>query len=243
MKDRRMHPRFTADILDMHGKSSYAGNVRILDMSITGIALKTLRNLEAGSECILQIKGEDKALNAKAVVVWSSPAGDIRTPKGNTLPTYKIGMKFVDTSDEKTKEVADFIAQNRREEDKKADVFALSGLRVHVRFRIEAPEESTLISMRSHKIINIGLGGMLMKSSDPLNIGNKLSLDIIRSENRSIKVLGCVVSCREAKDANRGYYVGIEFLDMADKDREMLRELICLLENMGFISISVMGDR
>jgi len=243
MKDRRLYPRFTADILDMHGKSSYASNVRILDMSITGIALKTLRNLEAGSECILQIKGKDKILNTEAVVIWSSPGGNIKTPKDNPLPTYKIGMKFTDMSDEKTKEIADFIDEHRREEDKQADVFTLSGLRVYIRFRIEAPEESMLISLRSHKIMNIGLGGMLMKSSDALDIGSKLSLEIIRSENRSIKVLGRVVSCREAKDAHEGYDVGIEFLEMADKDREVLRELICLLENMGFISISAMGDK
>jgi c-di-GMP-binding flagellar brake protein YcgR len=240
MKDRRLHPRFTADILDMHGRSSYASNVRILDMSITGIALKTLSNLGVGSECILRIKGKDNTLTVKALVVWSSPGGSMTTPKGNPLPTYKIGMKFTDVSDEKMKEVADFIEKHRSEEDKKADVFALSGLRVYVRFRIEAPEQTTLISVKSHKILNISLGGMLMESSDALDIGSKLSLEITRSQNKSIKVLGRVASCMVLE---KGYHVGIEFLDMADKDREMLREIICLLENMGFISISAMGGK
>jgi len=242
MKDRRLNLRFTADILDMHGKSSYASNVRVLDMSISGIALKTLRSMEAGSECILQIKGKEKTLIAKAVVVWSSPAGNITTLKGNPLPTYKIGMKFTDALDEKTREIADFIEKHKKEEDRQADLFALSGLRVYIRFQIEAPEKTILTSVKSHKIMNIGLGGMLMGSSDALDTGSKLSLEIIRSENKSMKVLGRVVSCRAAQGAHEGYYVGIEFLEMTDKDRETLRELICLLENMGFIAMSAMGD-
>lgn len=242
MKDRRLNLRFTADILDMHGKLSYATNVRILDISISGVALKTVRNLGAGSECILQIKGKEKTLLTKAVVIWSSPGGNIKTLKGNSLPAYKIGMKFTDTADEKIKEIAYFIENNKRESDKQADLFALSGLRVYVRFQIEAPEKTMLISLKSHKIENIGLGGILMESNDPLDIGRKLSLEIIRSENKSIKVLGRVVSCRTVKGPPEGYDIGIEFLEMPDKDREMLREVICLLENMGFISMSAMGD-
>jgi c-di-GMP-binding flagellar brake protein YcgR len=241
MKDRRLNLRFTANILDVHGKSSYASNVRILDMSISGIALKTLSNLEAGSECILQIKGKEETLLARAVVIWSSPAGNIKTLKGNPLPTYKIGMKFTDMSDEKTKEVADLIEKHKREEDKQTDLFALSGLRAYIRFRIEAPEKTTLISLKNHKIMNIGMGGMLMESSDALDTGSRLSLEIIRSEKKSIKVLGRVVFCRAAQTAHEGYDLGIEFLEMTDKDREILRELICLLENMGFISMSAVG--
>jgi len=241
MKDRRLNLRFTADILDICGKSSYASNVRVLDMCISGIALKTVRNLEAGSECILQIKGKEKTLITKAVVIWSSPGGNIKTLKGNTLPIHKIGMKFTDVSDDKAKEIADFIEKQRREGDKDTNLLPLSGSRVYVRFQIESLEKTMLISLKNHKIRNISLGGMLMGSSDALDIGSKLSLEIIRSENRSIRVLGRVVSCRTAQDAHEGYDVGIEFLEMADKDTEMLRELICLLENMGFISLSAMG--
>jgi hypothetical protein len=242
MKDRRLNLRFTADILDMHGKSSYANNVRILDMSVSGIALKTLRNLEAGSECILQIKAEEKTLTTRAVVIWSSPGGNIKTLKGNSLPIYKIGMKFADVSDDKLKEITDFIEKHKRAEDKQTDLFTISGLRVYIRFQIEAPEKTVLVSLRNHKIRNLSLGGMLMESSDPLDVGRKLSLEIIRSKDKSIKVLGEVVSCRAAQDTRQGYNIGIEFLEMPDKDREMLRELICLLENMGFIYISELGD-
>jgi hypothetical protein len=242
MKDRRLNLRFTADILDMHGKSSYANNVRILDMSVSGIALKTLRNLEAGSECILQIKAEEKTLITRAVVIWSSPGGNIKTLKGNSLPIYKIGMKFADVSDDKLKEITDFIEKHKRAEDKQTDLFTISGLRVYIRFQIEAPEKTVLVSLRNHKIRNLSFGGMLMESSDPLDVGRKLSLEIIRSKNKSIKVLGEVVSCRAAQDTRQGYNIGIEFLEMPDKDREMLRELICLLENMGFIYISELGD-
>jgi c-di-GMP-binding flagellar brake protein YcgR len=241
MKDRRLNLRFTADILDMHGRSSYASNVRILDMSVSGIALKTLRNLEAGSECVLQIKGQEKTLITRAVVIWSSPGGNIKTLKGNSLPIYKVGMKFTDVSDDKMKEIADFIGKHEREEDKQTDLFTISGLRVYIRLQIEAPEKTMLISLRNHKIRNISLGGMLMESSDPLDVGRKLSLEIIRSENKSIKVLGEVVSCRAAKDTRQGYNVGIAFLEMPDKDRDMLREIISLLENMGFIYISELG--
>ena len=242
MKDRRQHLRFTSDILDMHGKLSYATNVRIIDISVSGIALKTVRKMDAGDECLLQLRAEDHTLATKAVVVWSSPAGSIKTPKGNTLPAYKIGMKFTDTSEEKIKEIARFIEKHKGEEVRRADLFALSGLRVYVRFRIEAPEKAVMISLKSNKVRNIGLGGMLMESGDPLNIGSTLSLEISRSEKKFIRVEGRVVSCRAPRDAREGYDIGIEFLEVPDKDMEMLREIICLLENMGFVSLSAMYD-
>jgi len=56
IEDRRLHQRFTADVLDMRGKAAYAKVVQTLDISISGILLKTDERLDVGNTCILKMK-------------------------------------------------------------------------------------------------------------------------------------------------------------------------------------------
>lgn len=237
MTDRRLYQRFTADVMDIHGKIIYAKVVQMLDISIGGALLKTDKRLHPEKECILKIKDKGWILNIKSLVAWSSSDESIQMPKGYLVTSFRTGLKFMHDSKEKIKEIGDFIETHKQEVDKQVYGSILSGLRLHVRFKIEPPENTMLFFRQDYKIKNLGLGGMLIESDDSLDIGSKLYMEIFRSESKTIKVSGRVASCSLIKESDRERFaIGIEFLDIPEKDREMLKEIICLLENMGFIA-------
>jgi hypothetical protein len=107
-----------------------------------------------------------------------------------------------------------------------------------MRFQIETTGKAILICCQDHRIRNLSLGGMLIESKNALETGKILYLQISRSSIKSIRVSGMVASCISIKESGYAHYnIGIKFFGMLEKDVEMLREVICLLENMGFIAL------
>ena len=50
MWDSRQYKRFTVDVMDMHGKMVLANDVKILDISLSGISLKAEYRLQSYAE-------------------------------------------------------------------------------------------------------------------------------------------------------------------------------------------------
>jgi c-di-GMP-binding flagellar brake protein YcgR len=241
MKDRRQYQRFTTDILDMHGKRVFARDVRILDMSVGGVLLNTNIQLNTGKQCIFRTTREGSVLNQECVVVWSSLHKSTTPGIDNSALAYKTGLRFINMSKEKMLEIIRFIEAHSQGVDKQGVKSKLCGYRMNVRVHIQSPEKSILIFHEGFRIKNLSFGGMLTESADPLDIGATVSMKILRSETKSITVLGKVASCSMIKRDNHEYYdIGIVFLKMTEKDRELLKELMCLLETMCCIAPSTL---
>jgi c-di-GMP-binding flagellar brake protein YcgR len=239
MKDRRQYQRVTADILDMHGKRVFAKAVRILDMSVGGVLLNIHTKLNTGKKCILRTTEKEKVLNLESIVVWSSPDESAIAGGGDSAPAYKTGLRFINMSKKKMLEIINFIESHSQAVDKRVVKNNLCGYRMNVRVHIQDPEKTMLIFHEGFRIKNLSLGGMLIESEDPLHTGDTVTMKIIRSETTSIHVIGKVASCIMVKENDRDHYdMGIAFLKMTEKDRELLRELICLLETMCCIAPS-----
>ncbi len=201
--------------------------VKILNMSIGGVAVQTDKRMAVGGQYTLKIESKGETLNVKGVVVWSVLGKSVRDSRDNIIPLYTAGMKFTDTSPEKTGEIVNFIEAHRRDIDKEVDLYSPSGLRLHVRIHIEDPERAVLDFQEGHQVKSLSLGGMLIESEHSLEIGNKLPMEITLSENGTIKVSGRVVSCIPMKDRDlEHHHVGIEFSDMSAKDRKILKAFL-----------------
>jgi hypothetical protein len=163
----------------------------------------------------------------KGLVVWSVLGESVKDGSDNIIPIYTAGMKFIDTSPEKTGEIVDFIEAHKRDVDKEIDLYSPSGLRLHVRIHIEDPEKTVLDSQEGYRVRNLSLGGMLVESEHPFETGSKLPMEITLSEKEIIRVSGGVVSCTLMKSyAMDHYHVGIEFQDVSVKDRKILKAFL-----------------
>ena len=91
-KERRSFPRFTVDIMDIHGKMLFANDVKILDISMGGVLLKADRRLNIGRDYTMKLESKGKILNVQGTVVRSMLSESRKDEKGEIVPIYTAGM-------------------------------------------------------------------------------------------------------------------------------------------------------
>jgi hypothetical protein len=190
MQNRRQHKRYQVDVIEINGKIVLAKYVKILDICIGGVCLKTEKRLNMGSEYALKMGGRGKVLTVRGTVVWVLLRESTVDSHGDIIPVYEAGMKFVDVSNEKRNEIVNFIGEHKRDIDELVDLYAPSGRRLYVRICIEEPEKAILNYHGSYKVKRLSLGGMLIESEHPLEIESKFPMEIkTLTENSYIKFL------------------------------------------------------
>ncbi len=131
-------------------------------------------------------------------------------------------MKFKDDSAEK---VADFLKSIKHR--KKEDVPATVDRRFNVRFHITTPSEQTLNFPAQFKVKNISLSGMLIKIDQALGAESVIPMGLSLSDDSHVNFNGRVASCRKMEEKGQEHYeIGVEFLDLTDKDRALLTTFI-----------------
>jgi hypothetical protein len=231
MDEKRRYKRFSVDIMEINGKMVLASYVKILDISIGGVSFKANRRLNMGSEYSLKMENKRRELTVKGIIVRSTLSESIEDSRGNIVPVYSAGMQFTDSSEEKIKEIEAFILNNMKDADKHVDLYSPSGRRLYVRVFIENPEQSVLKVDENYKVKNICIGGMMIESEHALELESVVPLEIYFVEDNSLKVTGRVVSCIMITDREPMHYdIGMEFIDMREKDRDILIEFIRSLD-------------
>jgi c-di-GMP-binding flagellar brake protein YcgR len=240
MQDKRRYKRYSVDFMDIKGNMVFASSVKIVDISVSGVLLQADRRLNIGSEYTLNIIHEVKRLTVKAVVVWSSLHEKIKDARGYAIQIYTAGLKFVDMTEGEKAEIVRFIKVRTPDILKETDLSQPDGLRLHLRAPLENQEEAVLRCQDSYRITKLSLGGMLIISDCPLELEDQVPMEISLDEEKQIKFLGRVASCFLIENTKPEIYeLGIEFLGMTDKDRQILNEFIKLLERRDVSSFSL----
>ncbi len=111
--------------------------------------------------------------------------------------------------------------------------------RKHPRFSLDWPIEYWQINKckrRSGRTVDISEGGLLLHLSDPLEVGQNLSLNFFidsAPELHSIEAFGPLQVEVVWKDIqlwkNGGYRIGVKFVDISPKDMDKLKNFIKIL--------------
>jgi c-di-GMP-binding flagellar brake protein YcgR len=113
MTEKRNYVRYSLDVSEVNGMIALASDVRIVDISLGGIALKADRRLNIGSEYSLRLEDKKDAVSLRCSVVRCSVSESRKRANGSIVPIYEAGMKFTDTSPEKEEQLRNFIARNK----------------------------------------------------------------------------------------------------------------------------------
>jgi len=111
MQEKRQHKRYKADVTEINGTMVLAKNVKILNLSIGGVCIQIKKRPNIDRQYILRIERKGKVLTIKGSIVWALLSEISADSEGDTIPTYKAGMKFVDVSNEKINEIVNFIKE------------------------------------------------------------------------------------------------------------------------------------
>jgi len=215
MQDKRQYPRYVVE--GVEGTLMFTTHVDVLNISINGVALKANRRLEIGREYILRLEYKDRTVSVNGVVVWSVLSELTDGPHAEKVPVYKAGMRFTDIISDKMARLLEFIESHKLSQDE----------RLNIRFTIKAPDKAILDGPHNYGVKNMSISGMRIETDMRVDVGARYPMEISLEDNRTIKVLGRVVSCLEVNDrAPKHYAVGIEFIEMSDEDRKKLKEFV-----------------
>jgi len=222
MENTRRHKRFRLDYLEVNGQLTFATEVTLLDISMGGISLKADRRLNIGCKYVIKLEDKKKSLALKGEVAWSALSGTRMTPDGEVVPLYTAGMKFIDLSKEKAAELLAFVEHHRKEE-----VPPASDRRHSVRFLIGEPGKAILNYPADYKVKVVSLSGMLIETSHALECESRIPMELSLHDDSRISFVGRVVTCQTTrKNEGEHFDIGIEFMDVTDKDREVLGSFI-----------------
>ncbi|MEW6571644.1 MAG: PilZ domain-containing protein [Nitrospirota bacterium] len=115
MQERRQHRRYKMNG-GIHGKIPFADDVKIIDMSIGGVALKVDRRLNVGKEYQVKLLNRSSSVSLRGKVIWCVLSESRKDAGGNVIPIYTAGLQFNEVSDEKREEIAQFMEEHAKRE-------------------------------------------------------------------------------------------------------------------------------
>lgn len=225
------HARFQAPGDGVSGEMVISEEVKIVNISIGGIALNVHRKLTVGKEYVLNLYANNEAISVSAEMTRFHLSGWKTNAKGNNVPLYLVGMAFKNVSPKRGKEIAEFIYNHEIDGVKIDTGSRLSGTRLFARVRIDSSDKHRLNLQTRYRVKVLSMGGMLIESEESANLNNMVHMKIYLPEDRSISSLGRIVSCRTMGVAPEHYDMGIEFIEMSEEDREKLKTFLQVISD------------
>jgi hypothetical protein len=219
--DKRKHKRFL--VTGVHGNVLYPSDLEVLNISIDGAAIETSKRLELDRDYTLRIKYKGTILSLKGRVVWSILGYKENKDTKEISPVYRAGIRFTDTLYEKTNILLNFIEENKVRTFEKR----LAG----VRFEIATSEDVKIDYPYEYEVKKISLSGMLIETEYPLELNSRFNIQLFLNGD-VLNIIGRVVNCTEIKsESGTEYEVGIEFIEMPDSGRKLLKDFLDAIEN------------
>jgi hypothetical protein len=103
---------------------------------------------------------------------------------------------------------------------------------VGVRFKIANTQNVQIDYPYKYEVKKMSLSGMLVETEYVLDINSNYDMELFLNEN-VLNILGRVAYC-EKIDSNDviKYNIGMEFVEMSDNDKEILKEFLTTLEDI-----------
>jgi hypothetical protein len=216
-EERRRWPRFTVE--NLHGRLMAESEIELLNMSISGAAIKVDRRLTMGARYNLKLDRDGALLTVETEVVWSVLTEFHKNEEGEEVPVYSAGLKFTDVLTPRIAELLSFIDEHKIIDEKR-----LGGLRLH----IDAPGKAVLDYPEGYRVLVLSRSGMLIETDHGVAVEGVTPMEVsLPDDGEPLRFSGRVVTLKEREDdLRRRREIGIEFLDMSDSDRTRLTRFL-----------------
>jgi hypothetical protein len=221
-ENKRRHKRYVVGRI--FGNLLYSTEVNIVNLSIDGAAIETTKRLELNREYPFKIRYKGTLLNLKGLVVWSVLSQSKKKDSGEVIPVYKAGLKFTELLDEKTKILLKFIEESKVKSTEKR----LLGIRIKI---AESENKNIKIDFPyRYDVKKISLSGMLVEIEHPFELNARHHMELFLNKD-VLNIVGRIAYCdKNTSNEDTKYDIGIEFVDMSDNDKVLLKEFIDTLE-------------
>ncbi len=221
MNKQRRHTRFKLNLTTLDGNMLLTDNAEILNISAGGAFLQSDRELATGNKYLILCTENGKGFSVKGVVVHSVSAENDDKSEGERTP-YTAHIRFEDGQTEK---IARLLSSFDQHQEKAPPVEA--DKRRHVRFRMTIPLESILSHTARFKVTTMSLSGLCIRSEQSLELNSMIPMELSLVSGGQVTFIGRVASCLLMNENGQTCYdIGVEFMDLTDTGRSMLKIFI-----------------
>jgi PilZ domain len=211
------------DVADVRGSLLLSLDARILNMSLTGMAIETGSVLKVGGDYWLRLAQPGGAqLRFKTNVKWCRLVRNERDAAGDARAVYQAGLDFRDGLDENARQVLSFLEQH---------IVVELDRRLTGRFSLAQARTAALAVRHDFEVRRLSLGGMLVETVWDPALDSTVELEV-HTGKAVVRTSGKVRSVLPAigdPDGPPTFAIGLEFVGLAAEDQ---RSLAALLESL-----------
>ncbi len=220
LAERRKHKRHNVE--GVQGSIHSLSDLNLTDISIGGMAIETAGRLDIDREYTFRVRDKDASINLKGCSVWSFLGQTEEKGTGSLIPIYRTGIKFTDLLDERANIVLNFIEENKMSTSERR----LRG----IRFKVANSENIKICYPYKYNVRKISFSGMEMEALQPFTPGSSQDMELLL-DNKVLNVRGRIIHCKEISSRNSvRYRMGIEFVEISDKEMEILGSFLSNLQ-------------
>lgn len=210
MNERRRSPRFNPE--GVEGTLRLTSKAEVLNLSLTGMAIRTSAHLGAGQRCGIRLSDGHRNVRLGTTVVWSKLVALRKRRSSETTPVYEAGLAL----DEMLSRQAQQFLALLRTSSGAAPETRLSG-----RFEPPADRPADLLAASRFLVRTISPNGMLVETDAFLDLSAEVTLDLWLAR-QAITVRARVAYVEELSGRPGKRRMGLEFVDLPE---EALNEL------------------
>jgi Tfp pilus assembly protein PilZ len=217
MVERRRASRYP--VSDVRGTLVLTASAKILNMSLTGMAIESSANMRVGRSYRLRLThGEVAGPDLSGTVVWCHLKTARPVDTGGTTPVYEAGMQFDCMLTGTAGELIAFL---------RATAILTMQQRLMGRFRVNLEETVNLNAECEFVVRTLSASGMLIETDVAPEPGALFTLRL-QLADATLSVCCRVAFVRDVgeQDKRRITSVGVEFVEMSAADRDRLDAFI-----------------
>ncbi|MBZ5588834.1 MAG: PilZ domain-containing protein [Acidobacteriia bacterium] len=216
-RERRRSERHI--VRGVKGTLHLSANARIVNMSITGMAVETNAQMRVGRKYSITFRhADDATLRLAGSVVWCRMRDTSQTDGGAATPVYAAGFRFDQALGNRAADLARILQTDSPTEVSKRS----SG-----RFKVDVPEPVNLYTACHFAVKNVSAVGILVETEEPPPLDTivdaelRLREHILRTRGRVARI-GEVTGARGEKLSQ----LGIEFIETSEAGREAIEQFV-----------------
>ena len=214
--DQRRHHRY--DVGSVRANLMMPLDVRVIDMSLTGLRIESPLALGKGGRYNLTLRREHEMIQLYTDLQWCRLARTEPDPMGESAPVYEVGFDFSEELSQKARELLGFLQHNVVIELERRDAFG------YCRLAHEDPEEAR---HQEFTVKQLSFSGMLIETWPLLEVNASYEMEL-HLDHLELRTLGKVIHAesvpREGGDSV--FEAGIAFSDLDPEAQVALEEMV-----------------
>jgi hypothetical protein len=203
---------------------------RILNMSLTGLAVETTSLLRLGGHYVLRLPHREGELRPDATVEWCHLVGTRRDDHGDSVPVYQSGLDFRESLDDRARHILAFLQEH---------IVMDVNRRLAGRFRPKQAIAAALSARYPFEVRRLSLAGMLIDTPYAPEVGDQIEMEV-DCPTGPFQALGAVRFVQQgvaekvaaaggaaaSAAADLPWLAGVEFGELDPEARDCLTRLI-----------------